>query len=1072
MATNIVQAFQATLSPNPNVRAQGEVFLRQIESNYENLPQLVQAALPASGQSTQNRKSILLCFGRMIKKLIDPRSVPEQIISMTCNLLLQLLKQETELEMKAVVAASVYQFAEILSNNDMDWFSYFPTIMETLNDQRMFQKLCALEILGNSVAFKGWEVLTSYVPQLLQLCASFLASGNYQVQTTVLDFLANSTALTESTENFGNTCKLLFAPIQTVVLQLYQANEKDKFDEITTSVCQLIENSDYIFSGKECELSQNMFTILNTSLVKETQQSAMEVIIVLIENNASVFKKNNAMINIVVKRLLEWMRTIDDESAQLMLNNEDPIDIENFSYAADALIRVVSAAGGAPIKDTLFSTCLEYLKSNNWKERYAALTALSLCVEPGKFIFKTTMSDLLKLVINFITDQNGLVLFGMLSLLDSLIECFPKMCRRRHFEQIMQVVIAALNIHLPIVQDKACFIFSQVLDTDDANLSEKLAPFIPKIFEGVFVTLNTNNWNSISNALSVLITLSRVAMKKMEPFYQNIKTAIDVLLPKFTTRETLEHKGKVIELMCIYASINPGFFPESRQIAVSQLEVISNGQEIMSPMLVSVLSGICLLCENNDQPFKQYIQLVVTLILKRLIMKENTSDVIMDDVNARTSATQEKNYLIQSLIRIVTALKGEYGNYVEDTLKVLLPLMNDVHTTLRETSSKLIPLIFESYVEMMKVSPLDQNTKTQRTITLFYIIVDHICELVKKESLTDNLVSYLECLNIVLVLAGDNVLDVDRIKNIFESFDMVLKKILDGEGLEDGVLVENEIDTNVLDEEQYDNIVDDSSETLDYLTLLMQLNSWICKSHQKTFFPVFQFTLFPRVMSYLKQTEENDKTAFAVAILGSVITDGKIYDFVPQITEQFLVFAHNSNTDIANNAIYFLGQFAKDEIQNFVPFIPKLLETIGTMLNRKKTRAVVELQGQVMLTLGNVLIHYYTQIPQSKELMCQLLGAFPTKGMYDVLIEMLDEMNKKGMIVPIISIGNVANNIYKLVLYFANALEKENTEDDTKLQMAALIQTFSTVVSQDVIAQIWSKLSIDQRGDLDSLFHK
>ncbi|BFU21091.1 HEAT repeat domain containing protein [Entamoeba histolytica HM-1:IMSS-B] len=1074
MAANIVQAFQATLSPDQNIRNQGEQVLDSLTTQPQLLPQIIQLGTANSGQSDDIRKSALLCFGRTINKIDDLKSVNQDVLLQICNSLINCMKNETSVHLKGAVAAAVSNFAQCMSDSELDWNGYFPTIIEILRDPRPLQQMIALDTLQASVSLKGSETLIALQQQVVQFCIQALTNGDATMKLTVVDFLSSAIVLLETTEQHGAYAKQLIVPLQNTLIWLIQNNRFDDFDNASASFCELIENSEYLFVGNEINIATQMYQLCCSAQHKETQQSALEIAVCLISQEPHLFKKNPLLSNIVLK-LLEWLKSIDNDGAELLLNDEDPIEVENWSYAEDAYFRIVEAVGGAPIKDVLFKTTLEYLNMDQWNARYAALVALSLSVIPGKYIFKTTMSDLMKIVLKFVNDPHPLVLHALLDLLEELIEAFPKMCRRRHFNEIMQVVIVSFNSTVVIVQDKACFVVNSLLE-EDQQTAEKLLPFAQPLMEGIFKTLNTSNLKAVSSALSIIVFITRVLQKQMESYYPLLKNVVDTLLPKCNTKDTLEHKGKLIEIMCIYSIINTSFFPDSRQIVLKTFEELCNSNDVGSPMLPYILSGLCRFSEANDAGFIQYLGPIVQIILKRLLLKENPEAVIIDnEISVTNPYTEEKVYLLQTLFRITTSVKKAYGPYVQDTLNVLLPLISDPNASIKQVTAHLIPSIFEDAIFMIQDKGITDHTSIlQQVAPIYYGIIDHLCMLLKKEKFTDNIQSYLTCLKMVLVLGGDNTLGEDRIGLVFESFDEILKKILDGVGIEDDdetIQIQN-VDTDVLDDEEYEKIQDAAEEEDDWLSLILDITSYICKSHQKTFFTPFQYKLFPRVMIYFKQVEDSDKVSFAVAIIGCVIVDGKIYDFVPQIADQFIEFSHHKNIDIANNAIYFLGQFAKVDIPQFVPFIPKVLQSIGSMLSRQRTRAAVELADQVLICVGNIIGHYYTQIPNWQMIMQQWLNLFPAKSSYDEIVSLLSDLHNRGLLLEIMKLGNVAENIYRVVLYFARSLENENTSDETKKYIAQLIQALCPLVPQNVISEIWGKLSIDQRGDLDSLFHK
>ncbi|KAL7712427.1 Importin beta-3 subunit [Entamoeba marina] len=1071
---NIIQAFHATLSPDNNTRQQGEQVLNNLKTQPQNLPQVLQIGTNTGTNETQStpiRKAALLCFTRTINQMDDISVIDINTLQTIIQYLLTLVKNENDTNLKGVVASSVSNFAELIQHTQTKWNDYFQNILNFLQDQRPLQQIIALEILSASMDFEGSDIIVNIHRQLLQYLNNVLLSNDSLLRRSGLDFLSTAIVFLETTPQHAAETKQLFPAIRTCVSNSLGGDGSD-FEYVSMSLCELIENTEMMFVNSELSFAQEMFTLCSSSPKKEIQQSALEIVICLIEQVPKIFKSNAAFLGEVIKKCLDWIRTIDDDAVEMWLNDEEPVEVENWNYAQDALVRVVDAVGGSPIREALFSTSLQYLNSQEWRYRYSALTALSLCVAPGKFVFKHALTDLLQIIVSITSTANAIVLYAALELLEELTDAFPKICRRRHFVDIIKIIIASLSSQCATVQDKACYTLNALLN-EDKKTAEQLTPFINPLMEGIFKTLQSNNIKAISSSLSIIVFTTRVVGQQMSPYYQALYQVVSTVFPNCNTEDKYEIKGKLIEIMCIYSLINNEFFPDSRNHLLSAFDLICNSTDVSNPMTPYLLSGICRFCEANDAAFKQMLPKIIQLIHQRLSLPEGDTPNTYEEISVTNPFTEEKVYMLHTLFRITTSLKAEYGTLVQQTINIIIPLMNHSNNDIRSVSCHLVPSLYEDYMLYFKASGASQEVVMNNTRPLYFNVVDHICMLLSKEKFTDNIQSLLTCLKMVLMLSGDNSLNEEKISAIFTTFDLILQRILEGVGLDDDneVAQIDGIDTDVLDDEEYEKIQEAVEDEDDWLSLILDILTSICQTHTTIFLNPFQYKLFPRVMVYFNQTEDLDRTSFAVAVLGCVICDGKIYDYIPQIVEKFVYFSQSKNIDVANNAIYFLGQFAKNEIPQFVQYIPLVLDNISKSLNRKRTRAAVELADQVMLCVGNIVCHYYQQIQNAQQYLTNIIQMFPAQASFDEMIILLLALHQRNLLIPVVNDANAAENIFKLVSYFAKAIENDNAEEKTKNGIVQLIQVLTGAIPREMVNQIWARLTIEQRGDLDSLFH-
>ena len=254
---------------------------------------------------------------------------------------------------------------------------------------------------------------------------------------------------------------------------------------------------------------------------------------------------------------------------------------------------------------------------------------------------------------------------------------------------------------------------------------------------------------------------------------------------------------------------------------------------------------------------------------------------------------------------------------------------------------------------------------------------------------------------------------------------------------------------------------------------MIEVLALIFETHRATFLQPFQFKLFPRLMTYFNQTEKLDQTSFAVAIIGSVICDGRVFDFFPQVFETLLRYTASSDPDLANNAIYYIGAFSKLGMPQYQAVLPTIVSSMGKMLNRSRTRSSLKIADQVILCFGTILANYAPVLPNAQQILAQVLQMFPANSTFESLIEMLVELHQKNLLIPGLQLfPDQADAVYRLVVFLAAAVEKDAPLPAVKNNIVLLVTALNTYAGQQTTAAVWQRLTTEQKGDLDALFRK
>ncbi|KAL7720085.1 HEAT repeat domain containing protein [Entamoeba marina] len=965
-----------------------------------------------------------------------------------CNALLDMCSKETEVKIVSLLTTALTSFAFSIHQEHLSWDSYIPTLFQLTQDSRIVQQCISLDALGKSTTLPQASMILSHTNEIIGYLHKCLISDSLPLRLKAITFLSNSISFLETTSE-GKRLNELYPHIWTTVEILIKQNDNNSLDSIFEDFQDIISFSKHFLVGILPTVSENFLTICSRPNVDDDiKESAMECILVLIGSNTKHFKKGDYVSKTLII-LLEWLATITDDDVQSWL--QEDTDGTLFDYAQDAIENLTNTVGGKPLRDALFNYCLSFLKMNDWPHRFAALSAFAQVIPRGKFIMKSNITELLQLGFNAVSDDHPLVVFSLLSLFEELLDTFPHVMIRSHLASVMKALILCVKSPQQRIQEKACFTLHALLENLE-DCKDKLVEYLPGLVEGLLQIMTTNNQpKSISTALSSLVYITLLVTEHMNSYYQQLSTVINTLLPQCNGLQTSEMKGKMIELMSIYNSkLSVEYFPSIQEIIYNILnELFAKEAGIIDPVLPYVLSALCRLVDSPSKALLPNIGKFMDIILNRLSMAAHVDN---EDVTAVISVTnlitEEKRYLMLTV-------KRDFSSFAERSLNVISPLLDSKNISIRLNACNLTPTLLSCIVNAIGVN--------EQVKSVYFTLLQKLSGMLAVERSADAIEVLLECMESIINVMGENSLDASGIGILFESFDKTLLGCLEGDTSEK---IDVGYDDEDLDDEGIEMLADEASND-DWLQKMLNCLATICKHHLQTFFGIFNMKLFPRIMIYFGQSNSPNRCSFAVAAMGTVIAQGKLYHYLPHVGEQFINYMQSPHIDIAFNAILFVGTFAELEIPEFQQILPKVLESLSKLLSGPKNKKYYEIHSQIVTTLGQILLHN-PSLPQKDSFIKSFIGLFPVTEGYSKLVEIVYDMQLKGLITSSNETES-AEIIYRLTSFCADTIEDEECSVDTKKRIITLLKIWTTSVPQQVIQAVWGRLTLEQRGELTDL---
>ncbi|CAB4063018.1 IPO5 [Lepeophtheirus salmonis] len=458
-------------------------------------------------------------------------------------------------------------------------------------------------------------------------------------------------------------CQDMLTPILTVTMETITKGVDDTLDQLYGEMIKLFSN---------VELCSNW------------RYLALEVVVTLSETAPSMVRNvAGNHIGTVVQNILKMMMEIEDEDDWATSDELANEDSDSHSIVAEsALDRLACALGGKTIFPHILSCTPTILQQPDWKCRHAALMAISASGEGCHKQMEEYLPQIMEGVMNFVNDPHPRVRYACCQAIGQMstdfAPCFEKKFHDKVIPGLLHLMDDSANPRVQAHAGAALVNFSE--DCPKNILTPYLDPIIQKLEENTYIIQNANTpeLRLLRGKTIECISLIGLAIGG-EKFVADAGDIMDLLLKTQT-----EEPNKDI--------------PDD------------------DPQMSYILAAWARICKILGSGFAPYLPLVMGPIMKAVSSRtevvflkndelENEDD--MDDwtfvslgndenFGIRTTGLEEKAAACQMLVCYARELKEHFVDYVEDTVKLMVPMLKFLlHDKVRSTAADSFPCLLE-----------------------------------------------------------------------------------------------------------------------------------------------------------------------------------------------------------------------------------------------------------------------------------------------------------------------------------------------------------------------------------------
>ncbi len=594
--------------------------------------------------------------------------------------------------------------------------------------------------------------------------------------------------------------------------------------------------------------------------------------------------------------------------------------------------RLANKLGGQTILAPTFSWLPQMMNSVVWRDRHAALMAISAISEGCRELMVGELNQVLALVVPALKDPHPRVRWAGCNALGQMSTDFAGTMQEKYHQIVVPAIIPVLKSPEPRVQAHAAAALVNFCEEAEKVILE---PYLDDLLTHLFQLLQSPKRYVQEQALSTIATIADSAEAAFSKYYDTLMPLLFSVLQQENTKELRLLRAKAMECATLIA------------LAVGK-ERLGNDAMTLVQLLASIQQNIT----DTDDPQAQYLMhcwgrmcrvlgkdflpFLPSVMPPLLELASAKADIqLLDDeeqveqvqqeegwelvplkgkvIGIKTSALDDKHMAIELLVVYAQVLEGDFAPFVAEIMeKIALPgLAFFFHDPVRVVSAKCVPQLLNSYKKAF-------GNPSQQLQGLWNVTIEKLLEVLSAEPAIDTLAEMYQSFYESVEVMGKGCLTQKHMETFIESAQSALddyKERVKGraEEAEDVNREEGEEES----EEILFAIEDDQ-------TLLSDMNKafhCIFKNHGVDFLPSWR-ALASTYEAFLKSSDPTQRQ-WGLCIMDDVLEfcGEKSWEFNAYIIEPLIAGCRDPAPANRQAAAYGVGVAAHKGGQNWSGFL-------------------------------------------------------------------------------------------------------------------------------------------------------
>ncbi|CAG8020327.1 unnamed protein product [Penicillium salamii] len=606
----------------------------------------------------------------------------------------------------------------------------------------------------------------------------------------------------------------LMPDLLNILPPLKESSESEELSSALLALIELAEISPKMFKAMFNNLVKfSISVVADKELSDQVRQNALELMATFADYAPNMCKKEPEFAQEMVTQCLSLMTDVgaDDDDAEEWNASEDlePEESDlNHIAGEQCMDRLANKLGGQAILQPAFSWIPRMMSSTNWRDRHAALMAISAISEGCRDLMVGELDQVLALVVPALQDAHPRVRYAGCNALGQMSTDFAGTMQEKYHEIVLTNIIPVLASSEPRVQSHAAAALVNFCEEAERSTLE---PYLGNLLSHLLGLLRSPKRYLQEQALSTIATIADSAEAAFDQYYTTLMPLLLNVLKEEQGKEYRLLRAKAMECATLIA-LAVGK-EKMGQDALNLVQILGNIQQNIvdadDPQSQYLLHCWGRMCRVLGRDFVPYLPGVMPPLLTvaaakadiQLLDDEDQIEQVEQDegwelvplkgkvIGIKTSALEDKNTAIELITIYAQILEENFEPYVMETMeKIAVPgLAFFFHDPVRVSAAKLIPQLLNSFKK-------SHGQQSPGFAEMWTKVAEKIIEVLSAEPTVDTLAEMYQCFYESVEVVGRNSLTpqhlqafIESAKSTLEDYQMRVKQRLEEQAeLEEG----------------------------------------------------------------------------------------------------------------------------------------------------------------------------------------------------------------------------------------------------------------------------------------------
>lgn len=649
--------------------------------------------------------------------------------------------------------------------------------------------------------------------------------------------------------------------------------------------------------------------------------------------------------------------------------------------------RLANKLGGQIILPATFAWIPQMMSSTAWRDRHAALMAISAISEGCRALMVGELDQVLTLVIPALQDPHPRVRYAGCNALGQMSTDFAGTMQEKYHSIVLPSIIPVLGGPEPRVQAHAAAALVNFCEEAERKVLE---PYLADLLQHLLQLLRSEKRYVQEQALSTIATIADSAETAFAHYYDTLMPLLFNVLKEEQSKEYRLLRAKAMECATLIA-LAVGK-EKMGQDALNLVQLLGHIQQNIvdadDPQSQYLLHCWGRMCRVLGPDFVPYLPGVMPPLLTvaaakadiQLLDDEDQIDQVEQDegwelvplkgkiIGIKTSALEDKNTAIELITIYAQILEAAFEPYVLQTMeKIAVPgLAFFFHDPVRVSSAKLIPQLLNSYRKA-------HGDQSPGFAEMWNKVAEKIVEVLSAEPTVDTLAEMYQCFYESVEVVGKNSLTqqhmqafIDSAKSTLEDYQLRVKARLEDQAdADDG---EEDLD--------YEYAVEDDQNLLSDMNKAFHT---IFKNQGTTFLPAWQ-GLLPFYNAFITSSDPTQRQ-WALCIMDDVLEfcGTEAWNYKDHIMQPLAAGLQDENAANRQAASYGVGVAAQKGGPAWGDFvaasIPSLYQV--TQIHQSRTEEHVFATENASASIAKILHFNSSKVQNPQEVVANWIGTLP-----------------------------------------------------------------------------------------------